>query len=96
MKNYKLIWLGIFCCLQPLILFAQRGEMIRKAFQVSALDYLVKPLDGYAERDEEQNHPEKNGRAAPTSESAKGKKEETKRTFRRNEAKVAVAAGIAE
>ena len=32
MKNYKLIWLGIFCCLQPLILFAQRGEMIRKAF----------------------------------------------------------------
>ena len=32
MKNYKLIWLGIFCCLQPLILFAQRGETIRKAF----------------------------------------------------------------
>lgn len=32
MKNYKLIWLGIFCCLQPLILFAQRGETICKAF----------------------------------------------------------------
>ena len=32
MKNYKLIWFGIFCCLQPLILFAQRGETIRKAF----------------------------------------------------------------
>lgn len=32
MKNYKLIWLGIFCCLQPFILFAQRGETIRKAF----------------------------------------------------------------
>ena len=70
--------------------------VIRKAFHVSALDYLVKPLDGYAERDEEQNHPEKNGRAAPASESAKGKKEETERTFRWNEAAGAVAAGIAE
>lgn len=32
MKNYKLIVLGIFCCLQPFILFAQRGEIIREAF----------------------------------------------------------------
>lgn len=32
MRNYKLIVLGIFCCLQPLILFAQRGEVIREAF----------------------------------------------------------------
>ena len=32
----------------------------------------------------------------PTSESAKGKKEETERTFRWNEAAGAVAAGIAE
>lgn len=79
------------------ILFATNyKEMIRKAFQVSALDYLVKPLDGNAERDEKQGHPEKNGRAAPTSESAKGKKEETERTFRWNEAAGAVAAGIAE
>ncbi len=27
MKNYKLIWLGIFCCLQPLILFAKDGNL---------------------------------------------------------------------
>ena len=53
-------------------------------------------LYGNAERDEKQGHPEKNGRAAPASESAKGKKEETERTFRWNEAAGAVAAGIAE
>lgn len=53
-------------------------------------------LYGNAERDEEQGHPGKNGRAAPASESAKGKKEETERTFRWNEAAGAVAAGIAE
>lgn len=60
------------------------------------LRYTFYFLYGNAERNEEQNHPEKNGRAAPTSESAKGKKEETERTFRWNEAAGAVAAGIAE
>lgn len=72
--------------------YMPQQQQLYDTFTVTHFISYMGTLKGMKSRD----IPGKNGRAAPASESAKGKKEETERTFRWNEAAGAVAAGIAE